>query len=756
MPTIIGMPDIPPLEPALRQYLLALVTAIQATDTTVKTNVSPAAIQGIIPIATGGTGATTAPTALTALGAAANLQNPGTGTNTRPIATILADYANVNDYRNTTDTAASWDGAITRALADKGKVYFPKGTYTTTATITLNDGQVLVGDGSGSTIIQCSTNNVPVVTLGQRLFWVAIKGLTIKHSVTAIAGGDGIYMAQGLNDWVNNGYLEDVQCNNNYIGWNLGKCFICYLFQCQATGNVNDGFRFTTSGRATGASFTNVGGPLQWVLINPSTGSNGNDGYAYYTANQTSWLDNGGVAASGAGSSVGTLYNPVTFANGHHGIAAYGNAIQPLDSVRVLGGFIGQDAGTGIYLDTYARDHVIKPDFIELSGAYNCRITINNANVTVQIGQCGGAWFDGLRTEGENTIVVGGNYVNNGLAGVGVENFAGIQVFNGTCTITGVTSQNFNSTIQQYGIRASVDTLVITGCRLSPPGTFGTSGATVNGALLSAANIGNANASIGGVALTNSIITGCFPSSINNANTLPANVRITGTLQVDKSIGVGTAPSVSVGNITSTTLNVSAASAFAGGVNVTGVGIAVSAGAGGLVVDNITSRISLGVGVGAPGTTGTISATAGLFSGGVTALALTSNTSLTLSGSVTGATSISMNGALTGATTGSFSSTVAVGALSSSGAVSGTTITSSADLIANGQFHANGATAFAAGVNVTGGGMTFSAGVASNGITVDNIQVRTSVGVGANLTAIVGRISVSNGVDLNGTLYVNP
>ena len=65
----------------------------------------------------------------------------GLGTATRTLGLTIGDYANVNDYLNTGDT--NYDGAIGRALAAKGKAYFPKDpalggtTYNTTGTITL-------------------------------------------------------------------------------------------------------------------------------------------------------------------------------------------------------------------------------------------------------------------------------------------------------------------------------------------------------------------------------------------------------------------------------------------------------------------------------------------------------------------------------------------------------------------------------------------------------------------------------------------
>jgi hypothetical protein len=125
------------------------------------------------------------------------LVNPGTGTNQRELNVALSDYANVNDYLDTGDV--NYDGAFVRALAAKNHAYVPAvpwiadpdNYYHTTATIILQSGQSIVGDGAGVSRIVCDTLDVPTITLWHNVYWYALEGLTIAHLPGAIVGGDG-------------------------------------------------------------------------------------------------------------------------------------------------------------------------------------------------------------------------------------------------------------------------------------------------------------------------------------------------------------------------------------------------------------------------------------------------------------------------------------------------------------------------------------------------------------------------------------
>ena len=772
----------------------------------------------------------------------------GNGTRQRTLNVSLSDYANVNDYLNTGDT--NYNGAITRALAAKGKAYFPAGpslggsAYVITASIAPSTGQALLGDGSDITTIQCNTANTPVIAIGPSIQGIAIRGMTVTHSGTATAGGDGIAQAQGLFDWINDGLIFDVRATKNYIGFNFGKAFYCDVNSCTASLNVNDGFRFTTTGNSTVPVSVAAGGPLQFYLTDCISGSNGHDGFAYLTTGT-------GFGGSGVGSSVGTLESCKTFKNAHHGVAYYGTAAHPLNSARVSGGFFGEDLGNCIYLDTFARNHLICPDFVELAGQYAIEITFNNSDTVISAKVVTSSFWDGVISFGNNTVIDGGTYINNGLAGTGVDNFAGINIQAGNAIIDGVTSQNFNSTFQQYGIRTNVDDISVTGCRLSDVGTTATGSGVVNGSTLSAVLIGNAVGPIfwpGGVAPTFSVAVGCLPltantSAVFSSATIAGNLTVTGTctvgtnlvsntathlngpiainggmtlvsgasitgatsgitvrdIQATRSMGVGStgfadgidghlnvqtaiqigsptggfqAGSINVptalllnnvasvtptytgnlvitgnitasGTITATTdlvasglFHANGASAFAAGSTWTGTN-SITVG-GGVTALDIQATRSMGVGSSgnADGVNGHLNVQ--------TAIQIGSPTGGFVAGSINVPTSLLVNNVspLTPTYTGNL---VITGNITASG-----TITATTDLVANGTFHANGAAAFTSGgVNITAGGMTFTGGVGGNGITVDNVQVRTSLGVGSGagaLDGVVGHLAVGVGI----------
>lgn len=448
-------------------------------------------------------------------------------------ATSAVGLANVNDYLNDGDT--NYDGAISRCLAANNHAYFPakpklldaNNYYHTTATVTLQSGQSLKGDGPGVSKLVCDTASVPVITLGNNIYWYGIIGLTIAHSVTATTGGDGIFQGQGATAWVDNCNVENVLLVANYNGANLGKSFSGRWLNVVSQGNVYDGFAQTTNGAATvnGNSF---GGPLQTVFIGCAAKANGHDGFSYKST--------GSVPL---GSSMGTLVDCETFANGHHGVSAIGLPSHPLHSIRIDGGFYGEDLGHGIYLDTYASNHSLCPQFMELAGGSNIYITANNDSPYISLTQCTGAYNDGIICIGAtNVMIEGGHFINNGRNPAGGISSAGIRIDGGSAMIIGVRARDTGSGLQDYGISAPGTNVFISGCHLG----------------------GNAiDAIVWATPQDTSVVSGCFPTSINTGgggtgSTVTGNLTVTGDLTVNgkgrvSSLGVGTAASSTTGRV---------------------------------------------------------------------------------------------------------------------------------------------------------------------------------------------------------------
>lgn len=688
------------------------------------------------------------------------LVNPGTGNNKRYLNVALSDYANVNDYLNDTDT--NYNGAIARALADKNKAYFPAKPYITdpnnyyriTTPIVLSTGQSILGDGAGVTKIVSETPNQPVIKIGSEIWWFHVKGVTIAHvGSVAVAGGDGIQQGQGLLDWVDNCTVEDVLSTANYHGMNMGKAFKGTYLNVLCSGNIRNGFNLVTTGNATVPSGS-TGGPLQQVLINCAAMQNGYDGFAY-TVTGTAY------GGAGVGSSVGQLESCVTFNNAHHGMSFIGTAAQPLQSIRVVGGFVGEDLGQGIYMDTYGVNHIVSPDYMELAGFSNIYLTANNSQTSIQLQHCNGAMNDGVTSIGAtDTMIMGGSFRGNGRygsGGIGLT-WAGIRIDGGTAQINNIRAFDTGG-YQNYGISVTGDNVIITGCRLTNNATLPIVWAT---------------------GPTNSQVIGNLPSSVN--------VLSAGDLQVN-SLGIGVAPSGITGQIRAT-----GAAAFNNGVTITNSGLTLTTGVpgNGITVDNVTINSSLGVGTPATGVSGRISTStlyssvdivangqfhangASAFAGGVTVSAggmnfttgvagngltvdnITANTSIGVGTPATAIAGRLTVSGLTATNTLSVASTSTFSGAMTAAAIGTTTLTSSVDVIANGQFHANGPAAFAGGTTVSAGGMTFTTGVSGNGLTVDNVRVNFSLGVGTAPIGTAGRVDITSGIYLNGTAYTNP
>lgn len=389
----------------------------------------------------------------------------------------MTQSENVKDYLLPGET--TYDQAISRALAANNCAHFPAGQYTVNSSIVVQNGQGLRGDGSAVTTIICNDPEAPVVLIGSQIYSFEVIGLELSH-INPAPGGDGIAMGQSDIDWIDSGIIEDVIAHNNYAGFNLGKAFYAEVISCEAIANLSDGWRFTTTGVAVtppGAT----GGPLQWYLYSCESNSNKGNGYAFAVTGTA-------YGPPCAGSSVGTLSGCITYANGIDGVSFAGTEEHPLNSARLYGGFFGNDARNGIFLNTFARDHVISPDFVEQSGANNIFISGHNANTNVSVKQCSAAKWDGLKSYGDNTQITGGNFVNNGLSPGA---YAGIHIAGGSATVTGVTSRNWNSTFQSYGLWADVDDVIHSGCRFPDPNTLSKASGKINGSIGNLVQVGN-------------------------------------------------------------------------------------------------------------------------------------------------------------------------------------------------------------------------------------------------------------------------
>jgi hypothetical protein len=607
------------------------------------------------------------------------LVNPGTGNASRTLNQVLADYANVNDYLSVGDT--NYDGAIGRCLAARGRAYFPNkpflgGTdYPTSTTIVLLNGQSLHGDGKNLSTIRCHTLGTPVVTLGQQIFGFEISDITLTHSPTATAGGDGLFQGQNLLDWVNDGVVRNVGFDGNYVGMNVGKAFFCRVIDCSFGQNVSRGCAMTSAGLSTVPSGS-ANGPLQWYFSGCSFGSNGNDGAAYIS-----------TATTPVSISVGAFTACTWFANVGKGLAAYGNANGGIYSVRVLGGFLGNDHDHEIYLDSYGNRHVIRPDFIELAGnpggagsATACAVyaTANNAQVFISVPQINGCNAEGVLSQAVDTVIAPGIYTNNGLSLTASRRNA-INLFGVAGEVIGVRATDTGAGSQQFGVASNTDGVQLIGCNLNGnisaptalPAITGASTTQISGCLPLTINeiytdqlhVYGAAAFVGAGGLTGTLGINVLAGGINLTTAIANNGIIADNIYMRISGSVGT-PALGVagqllvaGDLrtvgTATThLTASGGIALDAGVTIVSGGMNfLNTGSNGInAADDITIRRSLGVGGGASGTAGRIDAAAGggLIVGAPTGGFIANAINLTGSYNVNGVAIVGFGGTYTG------------------------------------------------------------------------------------------------------------
>jgi hypothetical protein len=128
---------------------------------------------------------------------------------------------------------------------------------------------------------------------------------------------------------------------------------------------------------------------------------------------------------------VGTFKNCATFANSGVGMGFLGSVGVPLQGVRVIGGFIGEDGNHEIYMDTYGDQHLIEGVFLELAGTRTTgptlstpasgvgsglTVTSNNGGIQITGVHANGNAEDGFFLSGTTHFLGNCRATNNGLS----------------------------------------------------------------------------------------------------------------------------------------------------------------------------------------------------------------------------------------------------------------------------------------------------------------------------------------------------
>lgn len=340
-----------------------------------------------------------------------------------------------------TDDTTAWLNAMASGELD---LYFPPGTTVISGSIALIfNYQRIRAAGKWASRFLMQSSNLPVITDGAAggLTGCELVGFRMDRAVPAVAGGDGLQFLH-----VNSQFLIDnIIGLNQYDTFALGGTDYSKISRC--TGQL--GYRnaiYLTNG--AGAS-----GPCQWTIDNCLGQSNGGSGL---------FID--GTIGTG-GISLGEIINFSTFANDGFGIAALGSVANPINGLRILGGFTGQDGNSEIYLDTYGGQHKIVGMESELAGTAvtgrtgttpatnlgsGVAITANNQQVQLSSPNINGTSGAGVAMVGTILTIDNPNITNCGIgAASGTQN--GITCSAGTTSAVGGFISDTGQNSQKFG-----------------------------------------------------------------------------------------------------------------------------------------------------------------------------------------------------------------------------------------------------------------------------------------------------------------
>lgn len=339
-----------------------------------------------------------------------------------------------------TDNAGSFTSAATALSAQgNGKLYFPRGVYRTSTSITVGGSGVLVaGECRNGTILKNTTTNLPtlVVTTGSNN--ITLQDFTLDRTANGTFGGDGIAFAKG---GVADGFIYRIYAKNNYHGVAVGGTGYSIMEDIFCERNFGNGLDITNSNAFT---------TCQWYIRNVLCQLNALDGVRIQSVATT---------PVGGHMALGELNGVRTFANSGRGLIVLGTPQVGVYSLRAKGCFFGEDGGDEVYLDTYGNLHTFNDCFIELGGtsttgplyatpptfnSWGVMVTANTPDVSINGGIINGCANAGIYYA---SPTVGGLRVNgtilsnNGNGGaVGPSFNSGVVVIAGTITCVGVRS----------------------------------------------------------------------------------------------------------------------------------------------------------------------------------------------------------------------------------------------------------------------------------------------------------------------------
>ena len=320
------------------------------------------------------------------------------------------------------------------------KIILPPGSCMLNQALTVTRYMGLQGAGLERTFLTQTVANIPVLTVSASN--VRIDDLTVMHTDTPVAGGDGLVVLGPGGAGLNAVTLTHVMAKKNWRGIVLGPVYYSQAAHVWAMNNDSHGFEFTYDALAGGVS--------QWDILHAS--SQLNKGSGFFGSNT--------AAANGIGP---WITQSLSFANEFGGFSFSGTPEFPISDIRLTHVIASTDNRGGIYLSTGAGAHIITNPQIENAGmnggmavgsagtlsvatntGHGLAATSNNTYGVMIIG--GLFWnnsWSGVFLQAPHSQLIGGQSINNGLAlDPGLHNRASIHIGADDVAVSGHTFQH--------------------------------------------------------------------------------------------------------------------------------------------------------------------------------------------------------------------------------------------------------------------------------------------------------------------------
>jgi hypothetical protein len=352
---------------------------------------------------------------------------------------------------------ATYTNAFRDALASNNMVQLLDHEYPIDDTIVVGTNKQLLGSGRGATVVKMLTATKPAFQIAVDAENVAFQDFTITRNWTNPGSASG---SKG----------DGIQCQGACENVTIARMQLSHHYRSFYGRNTNGGLlKDVASLHVIASGFeleydTTVSKPMQWSMDNVS--SIFASGYGFYVHSNAYVPAPTGTSVSG-GVSLGTYINLTTFANTLGGLKAEVPNNMGLYSVRVVGGFFGEDGGHAIAVNAgqYGNNHLIAPNFIELAGQGYTGQYKNRAGNYVNTAPNGGiermTGFDagisvasvnpanaaGIKASNARNVLVRPGYVNGCLGdGIWADNVIRIDIDGGQVSNNGLNNANAGST----------------------------------------------------------------------------------------------------------------------------------------------------------------------------------------------------------------------------------------------------------------------------------------------------------------------